>query len=98
MFETLNVPTLGIVENMSGEFFGTGGGEKLAQIKKVPFLGRIPMDAEIRKGGDFGRPVAVTAPDSVSGKALNAMAQAVAARVSVVMLANADVIPLTIIG
>ncbi len=98
MFETLNVPTLGIVENMAGDFFGSGGGEKLAELKKVPFLGRIPMDAEIRKGGDFGRPVAATAPESESGKALIAMAQAVAARVSVIMLANTDVIPLTIIG
>ena len=42
MFETFNVPILGVVENMAGDFFGTGGGEKLATERDVPFLGRIP--------------------------------------------------------
>ncbi len=98
MFETLNVPILGIVENMAGDFFGTGGGEKLAQQRGVPFLGRIPLDAEVRKGGDLGRPVAVTAPDSPAGQAFITMAQTVAARVSTVMLLTADVIPLNVIG
>jgi len=98
MFETLNVPILGIVENMAGEFFGEGGGETLAQARGVPFLGRIPMDAEVRKGGDYGRPVVSHLPDSVSGKAFYKLAQTVAARISVVMLQTADVIPLTVIG
>ncbi len=57
MFDTLNVPVLGIVENMAGDFFGDGGGEKLATERGVPFLGRIPLDAEVRKGGDYGRPI-----------------------------------------
>ncbi|MBL8163325.1 MAG: Mrp/NBP35 family ATP-binding protein [Anaerolineae bacterium] len=98
MFETLNVPTLGVVENMAGDFFGEGGGEKLAQQRGVPFLGRIPLDAEVRKGGDFGRPVVVTQPDTPAGQAFQKLAQTVAARVSVVMLHTADVIPLNIIG
>ncbi len=98
MFETLNVPTLGVVENMAGDFFGEGGGEKLAQQRGVPFLGRIPLDAEVRKGGDFGRPVVVTQPDTPAGQAFQKLAQTVAARVSVVMLQTADVIPLNIIG
>jgi ATP-binding protein involved in chromosome partitioning len=98
MFETLNVPILGVVENMAGDFFGTGGGEKLAQDRGVPFLGRIPLDAEVRKGGDYGRPVAVTQPDTPAGQALRQMARTVAARISVVMLQTADVIPLTVIG
>lgn len=98
MFDTLNVPVLGIVENMAGDFFGSGGGERLAQERGVPFLGRIPLDAEVRKGGDYGRPVSVTAPESEVGQAFRTLAQTVAARVSVVMLQTADVIPLNVIG
>jgi len=98
MFDTLNVPVLGIVENMAGDFFGSGGGERLAQERGVPFLGRIPLDAEVRKGGDYGRPVSVTMPESEVGQAFRTLAQTVAARVSVVMLQNADVIPLNVIG
>jgi ATP-binding protein involved in chromosome partitioning len=98
MFDQLNVPVLGIVENMAGDFFGTGGGERLAKERGVPFLGRIPLDADVRKGGDLGRPVVVHAPETPAGRAFTAMAQQAAARVSVVMLQAADVIPLTVIG
>ncbi len=98
MFETLNVPLLGIVENMAGDFFGTGGGEALAKKRNIPFLGRIPLDAEVRKGGDYGRPIAITQPDSEAGRAFQTLAKTVAARVSVLMLQNADVIPLKVIG
>jgi ATP-binding protein involved in chromosome partitioning len=98
MFDTLNVPIIGVVENMAGDFFGAGGGETLAKQRGVPFLGRIPLDAEVRIGGDYGRPVAATAPDSTAGQALTAMAKAVAARTSVLMLTTADVIPLNVIG
>jgi ATP-binding protein involved in chromosome partitioning len=98
MFETLNVAIMGIVENMAGDFFGTGGGERLAQERGVPFLGRIPLDAEVRKGGDYGRPIAVTAPDSEAGQAFNVLAKNIAARASVLMLQNMNVIPLTVIG
>jgi len=97
MFETLNVPILGVVENMAGDFFGTGGGEKLAVERNVPFLGRIPLDAEVRKGGDYGRPIVVTQPENPAAVAFHKMAQAVAARTSVVMLQNSDVIPLNVI-
>jgi ATP-binding protein involved in chromosome partitioning len=98
MFDTLNVPVLGVVENMAGDFFGTGGGEKLAQQRGVPFLGRVPLDAEVRLGGDYGRPVVIHQPESPAGKAFQALAQAAAARISVVMLQTADVIPLSVIG
>ncbi len=98
MFEALNVPILGIVENMTGDFFGEGGGEKLAKEHGVPFLGRIPLNAEVRKGGDNGRPVSVSAPESEVGKAFRTLAQTVAQRVSTVMLQTAEVIPLNIIG
>jgi ATP-binding protein involved in chromosome partitioning len=98
MFETLNVPILGVVENMAGDFFGEGGGEKLAQERGLAFLGRIPLDSEVRKGGDYGRPVVVTAPETPAGQALQKMAETIAARISVVMLQTADVIPLNVIG
>jgi len=98
MFDQLNVPVLGVVENMAGDFFGTGGGEQLAKDRGVPFLGRIPLSANVREGGDYGRPVVVYGMDSAAGQAFAEMARAVAARVSVVMMQNMDVIPINIIG
>jgi ATP-binding protein involved in chromosome partitioning len=98
MFEELDVTILGVVENMSGEFFGEGGGEKLAAARNVPFLGRVPMDAQVRIGGDNGRPIVVEAPDSPAGLAFRELARAVASRASVAILASSDVIPLKIIS
>lgn len=98
MFEELDVPILGVVENMAGEFFGEGGGEKLAQATNVPFLGRIPLDAQVRIGGDTGHPIVVAAPESPAGKAFDNLAEAVAAKASVAMLSRQDVIPLNIIS
>lgn len=98
MFDQLNVPVLGVIENMAGDFFGTGGGEMLAQKRNVPFLGRIPLATRVREGGDYGRPVAAVDPDSEAGRAFRAFTEVVAARVSVVMLQNSDVIPLNVIG
>jgi ATP-binding protein involved in chromosome partitioning len=71
MFEKVNVPILGIVENMSYfitptgdrvEIFGHGGGRAEAERKKVPFLGEIPIYLKIREGGDAGRPVVASDP------------------------------------
>lgn len=98
MFETLNVPVMGVVENMAGEFFGEGGGERLAGEYDVPFLGRVPLAAAVREGGDYGRPVVLHEPDSAAGQAFKQVAQNVAARASVLMLESADVIPLNIVG
>lgn len=98
MFNQLNVPIIGIVENMTGEFFGSGGGERLAEQLKVPFLGRVPMNAAVREGGDYGRPVVVHQPESDAGKALYEIAQAVAARASVLILQEENVVPINIIG
>lgn len=98
MFDTLNVPIIGVVENMAGEFFGEGGGERLAKERNVPFLGRVPLAAEVRKGGDYGRPIVIADPDSPAGKAFQNVAEAVAARTSLLMLQSADVIPLNVIG
>jgi ATP-binding protein involved in chromosome partitioning len=95
MFRTLNVPILGVVENMSYltlpdgshmDVFGQGGGESLARHYDVPFLGGIPMDPIVRIGGDTGKPVIETHPDSESAKALTMVAEQVAARISVAAL------------
>ena len=83
MFRTLEVPILGVIENMRGEFFGSGGGEDLARIAKVPFLGAVPMEQAVRIGGDTGQPVVVSRPDSAFAKAFQAIAGQVAARISV---------------
>ena len=98
MFDELKVPVLGIVENMAGEFFGEGGGEAFAKSKNIPFLGRVPLSVNVREGGDYGRPVVTYGADSAAGIAFNALAKQVAARISVVMLQTADVIPIRVIG
>jgi ATP-binding protein involved in chromosome partitioning len=86
MFEKVNVPILGIVENMSYfttpngervEIFGHGGGRAEAQRQKRTFLGEVPIFTEIREGGDRGVPVVVSAPDKPAGKAFIEIAEAV---------------------
>ncbi len=98
MFDQLKVPVLGVIENMSGDFFGSGGGERFAESRGVPFLGRIPLAAKIREGGDYGRPVVIHSPDTPSGRAFRKVSEIAAARISVAMLQGADVIPIDIIG
>ncbi len=88
MFETVNVPVLGIVENMShfecphcGEpslIFGEGGGERLAREVKLPLLAQVPLDPRIVGGGDTGRPVVVAHPESAAAQALVGLADRVA--------------------
>jgi ATP-binding protein involved in chromosome partitioning len=97
MFEKLNVPVMGVVENMAGELFGEGGGEVLATERNVPFLGRIPLEATVRVGGDNGHPVVLQAPESPAGQAFHTLAQTVAARISVLLLSSQPVIPLNVI-
>jgi len=95
MFRTLDVPILGIVENMSYlelpdgsrmDIFGSGGGEALAAQAGVPFLGKIPIDPRVREGGDSGKPVIVAHPDSPVSQALRGIAGQLAARLSVAAL------------
>jgi len=98
MFEKLNVPILGVIENMSGELFGTGGGEAFAAERGVPFLGSVPLTAEVRIGGDQGHPIVADDPDSEPAKAFRALAEVVAARISVTLLAaQQTTIPLNVI-
>ena len=84
MFEKVNVPILGIVENMSYftapngdriEIFGHGGGRAEAERRKVSFLGEVPIFTEIRAGGDRGVPVVVSAPDQPAGQAFLRVAE-----------------------
>lgn len=84
MFKTLNVPILGVIENMRGEIFGAGGGEDMAKYANVPFLGAIPMESGVRIGGDTGKPVLVSNPESQAAKMLNTIAEKVAARISII--------------
>jgi ATP-binding protein involved in chromosome partitioning len=85
MFQKVNVPILGIVENMSYfttptgervEIFGHGGGQAEAQRQNVSFLGEIPLFQEVREGGDSGVPVVISAPDKPPGQAFVGIAQA----------------------
>ncbi len=57
MFRQLEIPILGVVENMTGAIFGKGGGEKMAEIFQIPFLGDIPLEVQIRECGDSGLPI-----------------------------------------
>ena len=82
-FQRLEVPVMGIVENMAGDVFGEGGGERAAAALGVPFLGRICLEPSIREGGDAGEPAVIYQPDSEQAAAFRALAQKVAAEVSV---------------
>ena len=106
MFRQLNVPILGVVENMSYleledgsrlDIFGSGGGEQLAKEGNVPFFGTIPIDTEVRVGGDNGKPVIVENPKSPAATALRNIAGQIAAKVSVAAIENNTVVPITII-
>ncbi len=89
MFQKVNVPLLGIIENMSfyvcghcgerTEIFSHGGGERAAEKLGIPFLGRIPIDPAIRVGGDTGNPIVIAAPDSPQAKAFREIATKLAA-------------------
>lgn len=84
MFQKVNVPLLGIIENMSffvcghcgerTEIFSHGGGERAAEKLGIPFLGRIPIDPAIRAGGDAGVPIVVADPASPQAKAFREVA------------------------
>ncbi|MDQ3665160.1 MAG: Mrp/NBP35 family ATP-binding protein [Acidobacteriota bacterium] len=93
MFETVAIPILGVVENMSYfiapdtgiryDIFGEGGGQKLAAMYGVPFLGSIPLGIEVREGGDKGVPIVVSQPDSPQAQAFRRVAEEVARQVSI---------------
>jgi len=85
MFEKVNVPLLGVVENMSylldpesgkkSYLFGQGGGSTTAQQLKTVFLGEVPLDQEVREGGDHGTPVVVVNPENPSSESITEIAR-----------------------
>jgi ATP-binding protein involved in chromosome partitioning len=98
MFQRVQVPIVGVVENMSGfttpdgsvvNIFGKGGGRRMASTLGVPFLGEVPLDPLVTADGDAGHPVVAAHPDSAAGRAYAAIAKAVAHQLSVIRLATA---------
>lgn len=99
MFEKLDVPVFGIVENMSYfitpdsgqrvEIFGHGGAEDAADDLAIDFLGEIPLEQTVREGGDEGKPVVVYHPDSPAAQAFTMIAKRIAAKISVLDLVQA---------
>ena len=93
MFRRMNVPVIGIVENMSAfacphcgeltEIFGRGGGERFAERQQIEFLGKIPLDITVRQGGDVGVPAVAQREPGPAAEALTTLARTVAARMSV---------------
>jgi ATP-binding protein involved in chromosome partitioning len=93
MYQKLNIPVLGLVENMSyfacpncqheTDVFGRGGGERTAQAMGVPFIGRIPIYQPICLGGDAGVPLVVGEPESAAARAFFAAAEQLAAQLSI---------------
>jgi ATP-binding protein involved in chromosome partitioning len=108
MFKQLDIPIIGIVENMSYlelpdgqkmDIFGSGGGKKLAEVTHVEFLGAIPIDPTVREGGDKGKPIVMTDPDSPAAQMLTRVAADTASRTSVIALRNqAQGVPINIIN
>lgn len=92
MFERVNVPVFGIVENMSYfiapdtgnryDIFGTGGGENLAKELNTNFLGGVPINPAIREGGDNGSPIVISKPKSVEAEKITEIARRLAAEIS----------------
>ena len=106
MYRKLNIPTLGIVENMSyfvcrnceseADIFGTGGGERMAESLGVPFLGRVPLYQPIREGGDSGVPLMISEPDAPAARAIMIAAERLAAQISIASYSR-PTIPLTVV-
>jgi ATP-binding protein involved in chromosome partitioning len=94
MFNRVDVPVLGIIENMSyyacthcgyrEDIFDAGGGKKISNDLKVPFLGEIPISTKIRFGGDKGTPIVIAEPDSPQSKEIRQIARNLAAQVSII--------------
>ncbi|MEM8996233.1 MAG: Mrp/NBP35 family ATP-binding protein [Acidobacteriota bacterium] len=92
MFQKVDVPVIGIIENMSGfccpecgaeiDIFKKGGGQRTADVLGTPFLGSIPLDPAIVEGGDAGVPIVVAEPEGVHAAAFGSIAQAVVDQVT----------------
>ena len=107
MFKELQVPILGVVENMSYlqlpdgqkmEIFGKGGGIQLATAAGVPFLGGIPLESAVREGGDGGVPIVVSKPETPAAMALRNLAGQIAAQLSISALSSDSGVAINMIG
>jgi len=100
MFKELNIPILGVVENMSYfeapdtgkryDIFGTGGGVNIAQEVGVDFLGEIPLEPQVRVGGDEGEPIVTRDPNSSAAQAIRTVARKISASVNALNLAQPE--------
>ena len=101
MFEKVEVPVLGVVENMSYftppelpdkkyYIFGEGGGKRVADELGVDFLGEVPIDPRVVEGGDKGRPIVIHAPDSQAATAFQELAATVVRKLAVLAASNAQ--------
>ncbi len=79
-FQQLEVPILGVIENMSGEIFGSGGGATAAQELNTALLGVIALDADISVGGDQGLPIVAVKPESAAGQTFRQLSQTIVDR------------------
>jgi ATP-binding protein involved in chromosome partitioning len=79
MAQKTNMRLIGVVENMAGETFGSGGGASLARSLGVPLLGVVPLDARVRERGDAGEPLVLADPDAKPSRAIAEIAEAIAA-------------------
>src|SRR2546423_5612684 len=79
MAQKTNMRLLGVIENMSGEALGSGGGERLADELGIPLLGRVPLDARLREAGDAGEPLVESDPDAEPARLITEIAEAIAA-------------------
>ncbi len=94
MFNKLNVPIIGVVENMSYlqcphcsdqiYLFGQGGGKRISDEFQIPFIGEIPLHPRIREGSDIGKPAVVSEPESMQAHAFSKAAKMVAGRISII--------------
>jgi ATP-binding protein involved in chromosome partitioning len=94
MFNKLNIPIVGVIENMSylecphckehTRIFGEGGGQTVSEQFNIPFIGEIPLDPQIMTGSDTGKSVIISAPDSRHSQIFNTVARNVAGRISVI--------------
>jgi len=82
MAQQVKVEILGVIENMSGDIFGTGGGTTVAERFDVPMLGTVPLQSSVRVGGDSGTPVVLAEPDSEVAAAFRDIAGRMAAEIS----------------
>jgi ATP-binding protein involved in chromosome partitioning len=94
MFNKLNIPIVGVIENMSYlqcphcneqiHIFGKGGGQRVSEQFNIPFIGEIPLHAHIMEGSDQGKPITISEPESVQSHAFINVAKSVAGRISVI--------------